>query len=493
MSVDDDGTLQPVLLTKRRGSWLVYTSKFQVLTGYRLICPMSPFPDQVPGEIISNIASYLGCASLCAIARTAVSLQPHAERLLYLEVDLTKHPVLGLYNWDLRDKLRATTLMFLRTISQNSRRLGRHPISFGAYYFDDHEAGEPLLPGLHDPETPRYSNLYAYAIMLMPNLTALKLLTMDTRLSNVLIPYDDPLRRKLGHLCLKFRGGTKEDLMKTSDDLVQYAKCQPQLRCLSLFFHDDTPSSDLPRIADPYCLEDHSGLDAADLFRFVDVLEGSNTAIRLLLPGRTVKSLLWCCHFSSDKDFNPPTELDPYPAFCKPYFTPAMCQAYGKLEHLAVIDQLPLFPFLTPFLTSLTTLFVHEYPERIGRDAIWEDSSFLGALKKLDKLEMLVLIPGTDVSEFWEWPDDQVPEEQPIFDACRSLKLLVILKFGHFEDWAGGVVYIPFVYERDCDVISASPAKKGLQNVLKLPYLLRGWSIFDVDSEVLKYIRTISE
>ena len=452
-----------------------------------LACIMSNSLDQVPAEIISSIVSHLDDTSLCVTARTALSLQPHAERLLYLKVDLTDTVAPSAQN------MRDRTKTFLRTITENFRGLGCHTISLGAHYFGDYKLHEYLPQGLEGPTTPRYTNPYAYAFIRMPNLTAIKLLWIDTSLSNVLVPYDDPSRTKLNHFCVNFRDISEEDMRKTSGYLFQYLKDQPHLHCLSLFFPNDVWVSP-PGIAGPILPEYSVDTVAAGLCHSLEVLEGNDMVVRLLFPGRRVKKLLWRCHFTTGEieDFRPPASLNAYPTFCNPYFTPEMCEAYGRLEHLAIFDRLSLFPLLSPFLTSLTSLLIHEYPERIGRQPIWDDSRFLEALGNIAKLETLVVTPGADVSEFWEWPDDREPEEEQIFNVCHSLKSLVFLKFGHFEVWAGGMVYLPFAYEREGGVggnIVMSRKRQALDKVLDIPYLLRGWSTFDVDSEVLKYLR----
>ena len=150
----------------------------------------------------------------------------------------------------------------------------------------------------------------------------------------------------------------------------------------------------------------------------LNILECTNAIIRLLLPKQCVKSLYWECDRPEDEPLRRVADLEMDLRLRDTFFTPGLCEAYGRLENLVLHRKISLFPILSPYLSSLKTLELIAFMIMDDRDphsVQYNQALLLQAIGEIKTLEVL------EVS--W-MQDSSIVKLDPkvIFATCRCLK-----------------------------------------------------------------------
>jgi len=424
----------------------------------------------LPQEILVSIASVLtgviNRSCLVALLKTARFLRPAAEYVLYHTVEC----------W----KSRSCTVKFIRTITSNGR-LGLLVRSFAPYKVphNDH----------------KYHDDVAIAMRSMPNLKSLKV-------GNDIFQLPRPLRRisEWGVEVQPFQlerlevdlGFVREILKKTwypsqlGQDLLRLLQRQRSLRQLRLNIKGDLPSDMVPPESHWTDLSMASSkpkpLDQIKVSQWrkacasLEVLEGSRTAIRLLLPGATgVKAVFW--HFGQRRS-EERTWASGWDAAriveegWGDLFTSELCEAYGRLEHLVVAYQIYMLPVLVPFLTSLKTLVLYIAGSPfifLGWGEEEEKSALLDTIVQISNLETLAIIQEPRRGINFDL------EPQVVFARCPKLREFVCMTC---DMWADGEDAIIVAMERGKDG-TVRHADYGV--ILRRQYVMGGWISMVVD------------
>ena len=392
---------------------------------------------ELPQEIVSLIVWYLDKPSLVAVLRTAHFLRPHAEHLLYHKVDLHTGPM-----------SQTRTINFLIRVVRNPR-VG----SLVSFFY-------PELVNYHIAlsSTGEFVDLLPYAMRFLPNLKTLALRQAD-EIPKCLRwhPNQDP-PFQLERLALRFV--LIQDLPKCGRDVLRLLQKQPSLRhlCLGLPSYmqwgDHSPMPDAERS------------DVMKLFPSLEILEGTNSVVRLLFSKRRVKSLLWECDRPYREPFRLPRELETDSHLRNGFFTPELCKAYSHLEHLVIHEQISLLPILSTFLKSLKTLLlsVGVPIDDEGSDNA-DGSPLLRAIVEMGNLEALAItLTGESSIRLHHYT---------VFAAAPKLKHFAFLVGGR-----GQVLQMPVFMERGTDGTIYPVAREV---IFDIPYLHKGWFTFGTE------------
>ena len=371
---------------------------------------MSVSIDDLPLEIIALILSDLDRASLLSVVRTARTLRPHAERLLYRNIDLRRSSQRG-------------AIAFLNTVIRNPR-LGSLVYSFCP---DAHYLRRQLK---------KFNDLIPDAVKSFPNLKTFVIGRQDDfhpewlkMSSSQVTPFH------LQHLSLHLPLGhtSSWDVVKF---LLQVLQLQPSLLHIAVSLEDDDGWGS--------CISESGVTDALEMIcPSLNTLEGTNAIIRLLLPKGHIKTLRWKCARQGLEPLRPVTDLETDSRLRDTFFTPRLCEAYGRLEHLTLSNQISLLPILSPYLSSLKTLelitiMIIDNPRPYPKH--WDEALFLGAIGGMKHLEVLEVT----------WVGAALPrhdiDPKVIFATCRNLKRFAIKKRS-----TAGTVYTADCMQRGTD------------------------------------------
>ena len=399
---------------------------------------MSVSIDELPQEIIALIVSYLPKGSLPAVLRTARFLRPHAERLLYRSVDLHAGPT-----------SQTRTIDFLIKVVRNPR-LGSLVSSFYPDVVNYHMALA---------STGEFVDLLPYAMRFLPNLKTIALgqghwIPKCLRWHPTQTP---PFQ--LRRLALRTLHIRDSDVPELGRDVLQLLQKQPDLRHVSLSlpaYSHPCPFPETPHVLEKICPA-------------LEVLEGTNSVIRLLLPKRRVKSLLWECDRPYREPLRSPRSLETDLRLRDDLFTPDLCEAYGRLENLVIYEQMSLLPILSAFLKSLKTLLlsVNAFIDSDDPQSVQsEESLLLGAIGEMENLEVLAitLMGKSDIRL----------HHRAVFSASKKLK-----HFAFFLGGNGQILEKPVFMERGADGAIYPVAREVIFDV---PYLHNGWFTFGTAS-----------
>jgi len=395
--------------------------------------------DELPQEIIFLIISYLDNASLLSVIKTARFLRPQAEYALYRRVDIHEGQM-----------SQTRTIDFLIAVVRNPR-LGNLVYSFHPHNVNYHMALA---------STGEFVEILAYGTKFLRNLKTLMLRRLHGGIPQYLhwnffqIP---PFQ--LQRLLLRFRYTGIQNASTLCRDLLQLLQCHPRLRHLCLYLPVEPSWGD-------------AKLFSKAFWPSLEVLEGTDAVIPLLLPKGRVKSLLWDCDRPQQTSLRSARDLDTDPCLRNTFFTPELCEAYSRLENLVIYDQITLLPILSKFLSTLKTLLLSVWVPSSRDDQLssqWDERLFMGAIREMRNLEVLAVT--------WLRDSDVGLDHKAVFVASRSLK------------------YFSFVVNGDCQILQ-SPVYMGRgangdvypvlrDAILDTSYLHRGWFTFDTEDENL--------
>ena len=404
-------------------------------------------------EIVATVVSYLDKPSLLALLRTKRFLRPHAEYQLYRRVDfrpeVTKHrwnPYLSYGRDNTRAQIQRSAVDFLLAIV-NNRRLGTLVRSFYPGEVDE----DVIVTGTGVERT---VDLLPYAIEndFFPNLKSIALYHPRTILG---CPKSPCQLERLG-IYIQNPIGFPRDL----PDVLQH---QPGLRHFSLMFAKSTilvgafSSSKAPA--------------PKDLCPALEVLEGPNSAIQFLLPNHArIKSLFWECTRPYKGEWLDPHGRRPDVALRAvdvdlrdSFFTPELCEAYGRLENLVLSNQIWFLPLLSPYFKSLKTLLLSIKVAVRSQRAPWDERLFLRAIGEMKSLEMLVVTWGQDYD-----PDEKYLDPEVVFGAASKTNL----KYFAISVHGRGSAHVPVFVERQED---GRICRVGSEKFEEVWYLHKGW------------------
>jgi len=398
---------------------------------------MSVSIQKLPPEIFPSILSYLDRPSLFAVLTTARFLHPHAEYLLYRRVDFREGPVSN-----------TQTIGFLVSVVQNPR-LGSLVSSFYA---------DVVNHQMDIPSTSKLSvDLLPYAMKFFPNLKSIALsqFSLNGMIPECLRwPPNQAPPFQLERLALEIR---RPRGFQFAEHLLQLLQHQPALRHLSLIFS-------MPSIwSDP--LLGTTPADPEDICPSLEMLEGTNSVIQLLLPKRRIKSLFWECTRPYRGEPLCSADLEEDSHFRDSFFTPGLCEAYGHLENLVMYDQIWFIFILSTYLKSLKTLLLSISVTLQSEKPHWDEGAFLRAVGEMENLEVLVV---TFLQE-----SDVGLDPKVVFAASRSLKYFAFTINGRKRSLDRAVFM-----ERRADG-AIYPVGQGIFD--DIPYLHNGWFTFQTE------------
>ena len=413
--------------------------------------------DKLPGEVISHIIFFLDNPALVASTRAAKVMRPHAEHHLYRTIEFPD-------KIDFDGFLPAASepgLLFLRAILANPR-LGQLVIhfTFDAWRYIELTAEDPAQTVAAHTDAvspiPEAVSILERAVGLMPNLGLLKLSTLPNS-------FHLPSFQQLRKLCVRF-----VNFHETSSIALEHSEILHTLRNnrglqqLSLFAFDNYQPSQarLENIESSF----------RDVCPVIQVLEGENTVIRAILPGRNVKRLFWVLDQHSEEQWWIDTGDG---RLQHALFTPALCEAYRRLEELVVMSSdMSLLPLLAPHLSALKSLLLWQTGVQIigiKGSKIFLHEKFLGAVGQIENLERLVVASGDGDDEEGD-PANRVTQVdyEAIYAACKKLKILVFLP--------GPAMY---VYQRDSEGSIQTIQRRSDRTGRQTYELLEGWLASD--------------
>ena len=403
--------------------------------------------DAIPYEILSWIVWYSAedPESLFSLIETSRFLRHHAERYLYRTIDLSSGTL-------------DVTLRFLKSI-QLHPRIGSLVTSFHPYTVEYGNHGEP-------PE--EYINLLMNAATFMPNLKTLiivqnryevpKALQWD---QNAQPPFQlDRLGVQLDRTPSTWTAWHVWDPLKFRKELVQLLRCQKTLRHFSFVQDKDRKRGGqvIPGLSPEESVEEWRKACS-----FLEVLEGTNTTVRLLLPNtQKVKALFWHYDRRGTEPLRSPSYLETDPNLEEHFFTPGHREAYGRLENLVISRQISLLPILSTYLTSLKTLVLIIQVSTLGKpeSTVDEEDLLMQAFGGLPYLEILVVMQKEKLNL----------ECERIFAVCGKLRRLALWEFDN-----GDIVFGPVSVERGSDgAINPIEWTFG-EETPRLPFVGAGW------------------
>ena len=210
--------------------------------------------------------------------------------------------------------------------------------------------------------------------------------------------------------------------------------------------------------------------------RSLEVLEGSRTVVRLLLPGATgVKAVFWKFGHHRSEERSWASGWDAAQILEESwgwgdFFTPDLCEAYGRLEHLFIAFQIHMLPVLVPFLTSLKTLvlYIAKCPfflmnlEKEERKRL-----LLDTIVQIGNLETLAIIQGPRL--------DVDPEPEVVFARCPKLRELVCATCDSIAIRSTDEIVS---MERGAD---GTVHRADYEAILRKQYVMGGWASIDAD------------
>jgi len=411
---------------------------------------MSTSLDEIPHEILSSIVSYLwkDPKSLLSLLKTARFLHPHAEYHLYHTVDCAG------------GTSRAQTVRFLKTIELHPR-LGSLVTSFYPYIIEHNSPFE---------QPKEFVDLFLSAMRFMPNLKSLKFVQDRHEVPKALqwgqgVDLSQHLPFQLDRLEVRlewypFAFWDDWDPQRFAEDLLQLLQHQEALRHFSLVL-------DMDREQGGQAITSLPSEDSLEQWReacsSLEVLEGTNSTMRLLLPNtQNVKALFWQYDSFNAESFRSPNDLDTDHVLREDFFTPSHCEAYGRLENLAIGRQITLLPILSTYLTSLETLVLIAEVSRLGRPGSDgpEEGLFMQSIGALKQLVTLVVIQSCDLNLDYE----------AIFAACGKLQRLSLCELRDGEHCFESVAM-----ERSEDGVIRPIEWIFGEETPRMPYVGAGW------------------
>jgi len=406
--------------------------------------------DSIPYEILSSIVSYSAedPETLHSLMKTSRLLHHHAETRLYRTIDLSFASI------DL-------TFRFLESIKLHPR-IGSLVASFHLHHIKYHSPSQ---------RPKQYVDLFLSAAKFMPNLKCLTLV-QDYHEVPKALRLDPPgthppfqltrlgIRLEWDHWA-SFRDAW--DPQRFKRELLQLLQHQKALRHFSLVLEMD---GEIGGQVVPSLLPEESVGEWQEACSSLEILEGTNSAIRLVLPNtQKVKALFWQCDRADDNSepFRLPNDLETDPVL-EDFFTSGHCEAYGRLENLAISRQIFLLSILSTYLSSLKTLLLIFPESTLDREesTIEQEELLLQAIGGLTRLITLVIMHKRDLRL----------DYKRIFTACGSLQRLAL--------WRRRDGKLSISMERSADgSIRPIEWKFGDSEVPLIPYIWTRWFTFE--------------
>lgn len=380
---------------------------------------MSAHLEAIPYEILSAIVLYsaeFDPYSLFSLIKTSRLLRHHAERHLYRVIDLS-------------DTSIDFTIRFLKTIELYPR-IGNLVASFHPDTFKFHGPSK---------QPKEYVDLFLSATRFMPNLKTLQI-TQDCHEVPKALQWNHSTQPpfRLDRLRVRFewtpwavKDSVSWDPQRFTRELVQLLQHQKALRHFSLVLPTDTEI--LGRVV-PSLSPGESVEEWREACSSLEILEGTNTTVRLALPNtQKVKALFWQCETTGDipEPFRSPSNLEMDAVLKESFFTPGHLKAYGRLENLVILQQISILPLLSTYLSSLKTLLLISPKSSLDREEsmVGQAELFLQAIGGLTHLTTLVLMHSRDLNLDYE----------RIFAACGNLQRLGIWRWKDRKLFPGSI------------------------------------------------------